>query len=102
MIYLRFTKSSKMDSLISDLKDIISDFHKNMREYLPPLESIIDELIAKKSKNTNEIEHLLDTLLSMCQLGIGNALYIKLLEYYKTIDAEGAQFYWKEYDNLEE
>ncbi len=45
---------------------------------------------------------MLDTILSLTDLGIGNDLFIKLLEYYKTIDAEGAIFYWNEYDRKEE
>lgn len=33
---------------------------------------------------------------------VGKHLFVKLLEYYKTIDAEGAAFYWNEYDRDDE
>ena len=45
---------------------------------------------------------MLDTILSLTYFGVGDDLYIKLLEYYKTVDAEGAAFYWNEYDKKEE
>jgi hypothetical protein len=38
----------------------------------------------------------------LTDLGIADELFIKLLEYYKSIDAKGAAFYWKEYDKEEE
>jgi len=31
-------------------------------------------------------------------MGVGKELFVKLLDYYKTIDAEGAAFYWEEFD----
>jgi|688.fasta_scaffold19006_4 hypothetical protein len=31
-------------------------------------------------------------------MGIGKDLFVQLLEYYKTIDADGAAFYWNEFD----
>lgn len=55
-----------------------------------------------KSAESNIIEHQLDTLLSLTIHGVGDTLFIQLLEYYKTIDAEGAVFYWNEYDKEED
>ncbi len=59
-------------------------------------------MINKQITNENQIEHLLDTLLSLSMHGIGNDLFIKLIEYYKGIMPEGAHFYWNEYDNQDE
>jgi hypothetical protein len=53
-------------------------------------------------QNKNTIEYNLDVLISLIDMGVGNELFIKLLDYYKTIDAEGASFYWEEYDKKEE
>lgn len=95
-------KNSEMDELVSNIKKIINGFNEQLAAHLPALETEVNQLITKKEVDSKKIENHLDTLLSLCQLGIGNSLYIKLLEYYKTIDAEGANFYWKEYDNLED
>jgi hypothetical protein len=58
-------------------------------------------LIRNKIQNKNEIERHLDTLLSLMDMGVGKDLFVKLLEYYKTGDAEGAIYYWNEYDKDE-
>ena len=85
-----------MDKLVSQISTLIQDFHQKLEAYLPALEVEIAQVIETKSTNSREIEGYLDTLLSLCQHDIGNDLYIKLLEYYKTIDAKGAKFYWEE------
>ncbi|MEN0051206.1 MAG: hypothetical protein AAF806_29345 [Bacteroidota bacterium] len=91
-----------MDKLVSEISNLIRSFQEQMEAFLPDLELEVQQIIEQKNKNTNEIENYLDTLLSLCQHGVGDKLYIRLLEYYKTIDAEGARFYWEEYDKLEE
>ncbi len=88
--------------LVNDIKQIIDSFNQSLAEHLPALESEIDLLISEKINNANEIEHYLDTLLSLTTHGIGDNLFIRLLEYYKAIDVDGAMFYWKEYDAKEE
>ncbi len=65
-------------------------------------ESEINAIIDTKVQDSNTIEHSLDTLLSLTDMGLGKELFVKLLDYYKTIDAEGAAFYWKEFDKDEE
>lgn len=88
--------------LVNDLKQIIETFNLSLAEHLPALQNEVSSLIDTQTKDSTEIEHCLDTLLSLTTHGVGNDLYIQLLEYYKTIDEEGAMFYWKEYDNKEE
>ena len=61
-----------------------------------------NQSVASGNKDKNIIESTLDTLLSLTDLGVGKELFIKFLEYYKTIDTEGAAFYWNEYENDEE
>jgi len=90
-----------MDKLVSKIGNILNNFLEQLETYLPALEREVTQIIEEKSINSQQIENYLDTLLSLCQHGIGNDLYIKLLEYYKTVNTAGAQFYWKEYDNLE-
>ena len=91
-----------MDKLISEIGDLLKGIHQQLEAYLPTIELEVDQIIATQNTNSKKIETYLDTLLALCQHGVGNALFIKLLEYYKTVDAEGAKFYWEEYDDLEE
>ena len=58
-------------------------------------------MISEKSQDKNQIENTLETLLSLTTNGVADQLFIQLLDYYKTVDAEGAEFYWEEYDGEE-
>jgi hypothetical protein len=91
-----------MDRLVNDIKALIDDFNAALEKHLPALENEVNQIISEKCANNNTIEHLLDSLLSLTMHGVGDALFIKLVDYYKTVDPEGALFYWNEYDNKEE
>lgn len=80
---------------------MIEAFQQSLQQHLPALEAEINHLIDSKNTDVNTIENTLDTLLSITDWGVGRELFVKLLEYYKSIDAEGAAFYWNEYDNDE-
>ena len=69
---------------------------------MPNIEREVAQLFANKNEDTQIVERCLDTLLSLTMHGIADELFVKLLDYYKTIDAEGAEFYWNEYDKKEE
>jgi hypothetical protein len=90
------------DALLNQLKEIIQTFQQSLQSHLPALECEINAIITNKVQNKNTIEYNLDVLISLIDMGVGNELFIKLLDYYKTIDAEGASFYWEEYDKKEE
>jgi hypothetical protein len=85
-----------------DIKKIILEFQDSLKSHLPALEAETNALIRSKSQNKNEIERHLDALLSLMDMGVGKDLFVRLLEYYKTVDAEGAMFYWNEFDKDEE
>jgi len=87
--------------LINDISRIIQAFSESLQAHLPALENEITSLIESGSKDCQSIENSLDTLLSLTTYGVADDLFIKLLEYYKTVDAEGALFYWNEYDKEE-
>ena len=89
------------EDLTKDLVEIIREFNAHLEQQLPALEQEINAMITGKTKDPKIIEHYLDTLLSLVSHGIGEKLLIRLLEYYKTIDLEGAMFYWNEYDKQE-
>jgi hypothetical protein len=84
-----------------NIKKMILGFQDSLKSYLPALEAETNALIRNKIQNKNEIERHLDTLLSLMDMGVGKDLFVKLLEYYKTVDAEGAIYYWNEYDKDE-
>ena len=89
------------NDLLIEIKQLVDKFQLSMMENLPALENETNLLIQSNSRDTNTIERMLDTLLSLTSFGIGKDLFVKLLEYYKTIDPEGAAFYWNEFDDGE-
>ena len=90
------------DDNLSQIRETIKTFQQTLQSHLPALESEINAIITNKEQNKNNIEYSLDVLISLTDMGVGNDLFIKLLEYYKTIDAESASFSWEEYDKKEE
>lgn len=87
--------------LFQNIKQTIETFQQTLKQHLPQLEEEINQLIASGNQDKNTIENTLDTMLSLTSMGVGKELFIKLLEYYKTIDAQGAMFYWNQYDKDE-
>ena len=67
---------------------------------MPALKTQVTALIKRKETDHNTIEHLLDTLVSLTTAGVGEDLFIQLLNYYKTINAEGAADYWKFFEEM--
>ncbi len=84
-----------------DIFQTISNFNKSIESLLPALEAEVNDLIKSGYKERNSIEQTLDTLLSLVNMGFAENLFLSLLDYYKTIDEEGAAFYWNEYDSHE-
>ncbi|RAI91486.1 hypothetical protein [Algoriphagus yeomjeoni] len=90
------------EDLFRSIKQSIESFQESLKGHLPALEAEINHLIQSGNQDKNTIENTLDTLLSLVDMGIGKELFVRLLEYYKTLDAEGAAFYWNEYDQDDE
>jgi len=84
-----------------ELAGLINSFNERLAQQMPLLEDEIERLISSGNTESNTIENYLDTLLSLTMHDFGDALFIRLLEYYKTIDLDGAMFYWNEYDKQE-
>jgi hypothetical protein len=91
-----------MTSLTKDIITAVQSFKEGLQQHMPALEHGAQQLITGRSTDKNTIENTLDTLLSLKDFGLGNSLYIQLLEYYKTVDEDGADFYWNEYDKKDE
>jgi hypothetical protein len=73
------------DALLNQLKEIIQTFQQSLQSHLPALECEINAIITNKVQNKNTIEYNLDVLISLTDMGVGNELFIKLLDYYKTL-----------------
>jgi hypothetical protein len=81
-----------------EIAGLIKAFNSQLEQYIPALQTEVEQIIATGNTSNQIIEGYLDTLLSLTMHSTGNKLFVSLLEYYKTIDPEGAMFYWKEYD----
>jgi hypothetical protein len=90
------------NSILNEIKISIESFKEKLEDQLPALQQEIKILIESKCTDNNRIENMCDTLLSILDFGLGKKEFIQLLEYYKTVDADGAAFYWNEYDKEEE
>ncbi len=86
---------------LREIAGIINSFNEYLAKQMPLLEDEVERLISSGNTEINTIENYLDTLLSLTMHGVGDALFIRLLKYYKTIDLDGAIFYWNEYDKQE-
>ncbi|HMU47548.1 MAG TPA: hypothetical protein PKC72_14335 [Chitinophagaceae bacterium] len=92
--------SHSVDKMNEELAKLIRQSIKSLKTYLPPLQKEVDNIIDQKNIDIKIIEHLLDSLSSLLYAGIGHQLYLKLLEYYKIVDKDGADFYWKLYEEI--
>ena len=91
-----------LDDTVEKIGAIIEEFNASMAQHLPMLEQEVNGIIARKSRDEKEIEQLLDTLLSLQYAGIGEYLFIRLLEYYKMVNAEYAADYWQSFDEIDD
>jgi hypothetical protein len=90
------------DALVDSIGQAILSFQASMARHLPFLEQEVNTLIAQKSKDEKAIETLLDTLVSLTSAGIAVPLFIRLLEYYKTVNAAHAADYWDIFEEMNE
>jgi hypothetical protein len=91
-----------MSKTYQELVTTIGAFKKDLQRHLPALQQEVNALIKRKETNIKSIEYLLDTLFSLTYMGLGDNLFIKLLEYYKTVHSENAAWYWNKYDTRED
>ena len=91
---------SSIDKMAEELAKLIRQSSRSLEAYLPSLQKELDDIIDQKNTDTKAVERLLDSLSSLLYAGMGYQLYLRLLEYYKTIDKEGADFYWTLYKEI--
>jgi hypothetical protein len=89
-----------MKDLVDQIMPQILSLQNLSKSQLPALQAELNFLIDTHSQDENRIEHLLDNFLNFMLLGVGEAQFIQLLEYYKTVDQEGAADYWRYYEEM--
>ena len=85
-----------------ELVNSISDYMQMQDRYLEYLEEYFEFIKYRNITRVSEIEHLLDTVLSMVQTDKTKDLYIRICKYYHAIDREGASDYAKFYFEMYE
>ena len=85
------------EKFIKEIRGMFESLHELMRQNLPFWENEVDTIIANKETDQNKIERTFDYLLDYTRHGIGNELYLLLIAYYRTVDAEGAASYLQIY-----
>lgn len=98
--YLNSLNSNKMKEFVDQIMPQILSLQNLVKSQLPALEVELNFLINTSSHDGHRIELLLDNLLNFMLLGVGEAQFVQLLEYYKTVDAEGAADYWRYYEEM--
>lgn len=89
-----------MKEFVDQMMPQILSLQNRAKSQLPTLEVELHFLINTHSKDCYRIELLLDNFLNFMLLGVGEAQFIQLLEYYKTVDPEGAADYWRYYEKM--
>jgi hypothetical protein len=89
-----------MKEFVYQIMPQILNLQNLAKSQLPALEVELNFLINTHSQDNHRIELLLDNFLNFILLGVGEAQFIRLLEYYKTVDPEGAADYWRYYEEM--
>ncbi len=91
-----------MEEFTKNIVDLFKSLQKSMASHLPFLKAEVDALIKSKTRDENKIEHMLDNILDLTALNVGNDLYLKLLDYCETVNPEAAAYYRHAYDHYGE
>lgn len=88
------------DDLIIAIKKRITRLQQQAEASIPFFSQDIESIICTKDLDKSRIEGLLDQLLNLSLLGVGEAQFQQLNRYYRDIDPEAAQFYQNEYREI--
>lgn len=89
-----------MEELSKNIAAAIRQAQADIKKHLPAIEAAVNDIVQTNSTDTKAIEHTLDTLLDLQYIGVGKELFIRLLEYYKTIDPAAAKDYWAFFEEI--
>lgn len=91
-----------MEITPEDIENLVKRFHAVIANTLPVFEKDAKEIIASQSTDQEDIELTLDNLLEGTYIGLGDEAFVKLVDYYKTLNPERAMYFWNLYDTGEE
>ena len=92
-----------MEDSHDNIINLITAFNSSIAAHLPALEKEVDAIIGSHSKDEKIIERMIDCLFDLAvYMGIGEKLFLRLLDYYKTVNPEAADWYWQEYETQKE
>jgi hypothetical protein len=89
-----------MEELSKNIAAVIRQAQTGIKKHLPAIEAAVNDIVQTNSTDAKAIEHTLDTLLDLQYIGVGKELFIRLLEYYKTIDPAAAKDYWEFFEEI--
>ena len=89
-----------MDKLVKQISNSIEQLQALFQAQLPTLELAVNDLIKSNTKDEEEIYRLMDVLLDFQFVGIGEDVFLKLLEYCKTVNQEAAADYKEIYEEI--
>lgn len=78
----------------------IIDLRRQARASLPELRAEISDIIENKIVDEGRIGRTIDLILGLYEMGIGKKEFLRLNEYFKTIDPESAEFYRRSYESM--
>lgn len=84
-----------------DISEMIEGLRKQIEEIMPSVRESIDTIINNKITSTAAIEQVLDRLLDFTSLGLGEAEFRKLNQYYVGINKKNADFYKRQFEELQ-
>lgn len=88
------------DDLLKDVSEIAKNLQGLSKQALKEYSLIVNQIIKSKNRNTNEIEHALDGLVSICGYEPAVKVFKKLCRYYWTIDQNATADYVKIYREM--
>ena len=79
----------------------IESLRKQIEEIIPSVRESIDTIINDKITSTAAIEQVLDCLLDFASLGLGEAEFRRLNQYYHRINKKNADFYERQFKEIQ-
>ena len=85
---------------MDELLKRIGSVKRRIEKIIPNISEEIDSIVDRKIESQNRIESILDQLLDFSMMGVGSEQFERLNKYYSSINAEAAEFYRKQYQEV--
>ncbi|MCX6709586.1 MAG: hypothetical protein NTV63_01360 [Candidatus Woesearchaeota archaeon] len=93
---MKSKRESGLEGITKEIKSI-----REQAEYtLPVYRKDVDKIIDTQVKSASEIENILDCLLDLCLIGVGDEEFKRLNSYYMSVDSEKAKSYDQFYKSM--